>query len=175
MTNEFNFDVKHEDYKEWLNQIEQVSDADCSLLSEPDPYTKCVRSPEIQKSAAAKMDANGNIHAGNISAQNQGRPEDGAPPSPSPECTQILPDHFNLPLDVPLASQGGLPHGPRGSAKAAVHCAETGQLQETSIPRSAAYFRHRFPGARHGCEDPFDHHRPCVQQHHAEYLCPCDR
>ena len=61
MTNEFNFDVKHEDYKEWLNQIEQVSDADCSLLSEPDPYTKCVRSPEIQKSAAAKMDANGNI------------------------------------------------------------------------------------------------------------------
>lgn len=30
--------------------------------------TKCVRSPEIQKSAAAKMDANGNIHAGNISA-----------------------------------------------------------------------------------------------------------
>ena len=64
----FNFDVKHEDYKEWLNQIEQVSDADCSLLSEPDPYTKCVRSPEIQKSAAAKMDANGNIHAGNISA-----------------------------------------------------------------------------------------------------------
>lgn len=48
MTNEFNFDVKHEDYKEWLNQIEQVSDADCSLLSEPDPYTKCVRSPEIQ-------------------------------------------------------------------------------------------------------------------------------
>ena len=37
MTNEFNFDVKHEDYKEWLNQIEQVSDADCSLLSEPDP------------------------------------------------------------------------------------------------------------------------------------------
>lgn len=52
----------------WLNQIEQVSDADCSLLSEPDPYTKCVRSPEIQKSAAAKMDANGNIHAGNISA-----------------------------------------------------------------------------------------------------------
>ena len=40
MTNEFNFDVKHEDYKEWLNQIEQVSDADCSLLSEPDPYTK---------------------------------------------------------------------------------------------------------------------------------------
>ena len=28
----------------------------------------------------------------------------------------------------------------RGSAKAAVHCAETGRLQETSIPRSAAYF-----------------------------------
>ena len=26
MTNEFNFDVKHEDYKEWLNQIEQVSE-----------------------------------------------------------------------------------------------------------------------------------------------------
>lgn len=25
MTNEFNFDVKHEDYEEWLNQIEQVS------------------------------------------------------------------------------------------------------------------------------------------------------
>lgn len=68
MTNEFNFDVKHEDYKEWLNQIEQVSDADCSLLSEPDPYTKFVCSPEIQKSAAAKMDANGYIHAGNISA-----------------------------------------------------------------------------------------------------------
>lgn len=68
MTNEFNFDVKHEDYKEWLNQIEQVSDADCSLLSEPDPYTKCVRSPEIQKNADAQMDANGNIHAGNISA-----------------------------------------------------------------------------------------------------------
>ena len=68
MTNEFNFGVKHEDYKEWLNQIEQVSDADCSLLSEPDLYTKCVRSPEIQKSVAAKMDANGNIHAGNISA-----------------------------------------------------------------------------------------------------------
>lgn len=60
MTNEFNFDVKHEDYEEWLNQIEQVSDVDCSLLSEPDPYAKCVRSPEIQKSAAAKMDANGN-------------------------------------------------------------------------------------------------------------------
>lgn len=68
MTDEFNFDVKHEDYKEWLNQIEQVSDANCSLLSEPDPYTKCVRSPEIQKNADAKMDANGNIHAGNISA-----------------------------------------------------------------------------------------------------------
>lgn len=68
MTDEFNFDVKHEDYKEWLNQIEQVSDADCLLLSEPDPYTKCVRSPEIQKNADAKMDANGNIHAGNISA-----------------------------------------------------------------------------------------------------------
>ena len=38
MTNEFNFDVKHEDYEEWLNQIEQVSDADCFLLSESDPY-----------------------------------------------------------------------------------------------------------------------------------------
>ena len=23
MTNEFNFDVKHEDYEEWLNQIER--------------------------------------------------------------------------------------------------------------------------------------------------------
>ena len=67
MTNEFDFDVKHEDWEEWLRQIEQVSDVDYSLLSEQDPYTKCVRSPEIQKSAAAEMDANGNIHAGNIS------------------------------------------------------------------------------------------------------------
>ena len=38
MTNEFDFDVKHEDYEEWLNQIAQASDIDCPLLSEPDPY-----------------------------------------------------------------------------------------------------------------------------------------
>ena len=68
MTNKFDFDVKHEDYEEWLNQIEQVSDADCSLLSEPDPYAKCVRSAEIKKSVSAQMDASGNIHTGNISA-----------------------------------------------------------------------------------------------------------
>ena len=68
MTNEFDYDVKHEDYEEWLNQIEQVSDVDSPHLSEPDPYAKCVRTPKIQKSVAAKMDANGNIHAGNISA-----------------------------------------------------------------------------------------------------------
>ena len=68
MTNEFDFDVKHEDYEEWLDQIEQFSVLDYPLLSEPDPYTKCVRSLEIQKGATAKMDANGNIHAGNISA-----------------------------------------------------------------------------------------------------------
>lgn len=92
MTNEFNFDVKHEDYKEWLNQIEQVSDADCSLLSEPDLYTKCVRSPEIQKSAAAKMGANGNIHAGNISAywipQITLQREIGGQSIPSPDITK---------------------------------------------------------------------------------------
>ena len=68
MTNEFDFDVKHEDYEEWLNQIEQVSDIDGPHLSEPDPYAKCVRSPEIQKSLPAKIDASGNIHADNISA-----------------------------------------------------------------------------------------------------------
>ena len=54
MTNEFNFDVKHEDYEEWLNQIEQVSDADCSLLSDPNPYTKCVCSPESSERCCCK-------------------------------------------------------------------------------------------------------------------------
>ena len=54
MTNEFNFDVKHKDYKEWLNQIEQVSDADCSLLSDPNPYTKCVCSPESSERCCCK-------------------------------------------------------------------------------------------------------------------------
>ena len=68
MTNEFDFDVKHEDYEEWLSQIEQASDDDCPILSEPDPYAKCVRSPEIQNGAAAQMDADGNIRANNISA-----------------------------------------------------------------------------------------------------------
>ena len=68
MTHEFDFDVKHDEYEEWFSQISQVSENTCLKFSEPDPYTKCVRSTEIQKSAAAKMDANGNIHAGNISA-----------------------------------------------------------------------------------------------------------
>jgi len=92
MTNEFNFDVKHEDYEEWINQIGQVSDVDCSLLSEPDPYAKCVRSPEIQKSAAAKMDANGNIHAGNISAywipQSRSKGKLAGQSIPSPDITK---------------------------------------------------------------------------------------
>ena len=68
MTNEFDFDVKHEDYEEWLSQIEQASDDDCPMHSEPDPYVKCVRTPEIQNGAAAQTDADGNIHADNISA-----------------------------------------------------------------------------------------------------------
>ena len=68
MTNEFDFDVKHEDYEEWLSQIEQLEDNDCLILFEPDPYAKCVCSPEIQRSATAQIDTDGNIHAGNISA-----------------------------------------------------------------------------------------------------------
>lgn len=68
MTNEFDFDVKHEDYEEWLNQIAQASDIDCPLLSEPDPYAKCVCSSEIPKGASVKMDAEGKIHTDNISA-----------------------------------------------------------------------------------------------------------
>ena len=68
MTREFDFDVKHDDYEEWLIQIEQSEDNDCLILSEPDPYAKCVRSPEIQRNLAAQIDADGNIHAGNISA-----------------------------------------------------------------------------------------------------------
>ena len=46
MTNEFDFDVKHEDYEEWLSQIEQSEDSDCLTLSEPDPYAKRVHSAE---------------------------------------------------------------------------------------------------------------------------------
>ena len=88
MTNEFNFDVKHEDYKEWLNQIEQVSNTDCSLFSEPDSYTNCVRSPEIQKNADAKMDANGismqaiSLHTGYRRSRSKGKLAGQSIPSP---------------------------------------------------------------------------------------------
>ena len=68
MTNEFDFDVKHKDYEEWLSQIEQSEDSDCLTLSEPDPYAKCVHSAEIKKSVSAQMNSDGNIHANNISA-----------------------------------------------------------------------------------------------------------
>ena len=68
MTNEFDFDVTHKDYEEWISQIEQSEDNDCLILFESDPYAKCVRSAEIKKSVSAQMDAGGNIHAGNISA-----------------------------------------------------------------------------------------------------------
>ena len=68
MTNEFDFDATHKDYEEWLRQIEQSEDNDCLILSEPDPYTKCVHPAEIKKSVSAQMDADGNIHANNVSA-----------------------------------------------------------------------------------------------------------
>ena len=68
MTNEFDYDVKHEDYEEWLSQIEQTSDDNCPMLSDPDPYAKCVHSLEIQKCAITQIDVTGNIHVGNISA-----------------------------------------------------------------------------------------------------------
>lgn len=44
MTNEFDFDVKHEDYEEWLNQIEQASDVDCppNFLSQTLTQNVCV-------------------------------------------------------------------------------------------------------------------------------------
>ena len=67
MTNEFDFDVKHEDYEEWLSQIEQASD-DCPILFEPDPYAKCIRPTETQRAESAQMDADGNLHADNLSA-----------------------------------------------------------------------------------------------------------
>ena len=50
------------------HQIELASDDDCPTLAESNPYAKCMRSPEIQPSATAQIDASGNIHAGNISA-----------------------------------------------------------------------------------------------------------
>ncbi len=68
MTNEFDFDVKHGDYEEWLSQIEQASEDDCPKIPELNPYAKCVRSTEIQRTESAQMDADGNIHADNISA-----------------------------------------------------------------------------------------------------------
>lgn len=33
MINEFDFDVKHEDYEEWHSQIEQTSNDDFPMLS----------------------------------------------------------------------------------------------------------------------------------------------
>ena len=44
MTHEFDFDVKHDDYKEWFSQISPASENIYLKFSEPDPYAKCVRS-----------------------------------------------------------------------------------------------------------------------------------
>ena len=68
MTNEFDFDVKHEDYEEWISQIEQASDDDCPKIPELNPYAKCVRSEEDLNGVSGKTDADGNLHADNISA-----------------------------------------------------------------------------------------------------------
>ena len=39
MTNEFNFDVKHEDYEEWLNQIERKRQVFLRIFKSSDfPY-----------------------------------------------------------------------------------------------------------------------------------------
>ena len=46
MTHEFDFDVKHDDYKEWFSQISHASENIYLKFSEPDPYAKCVRSQE---------------------------------------------------------------------------------------------------------------------------------
>ena len=54
MTNEFDFDATHKDYEEWLSQIEQSEDNDCLILSEPDPYAKCVNANIKVSHSAAK-------------------------------------------------------------------------------------------------------------------------
>ena len=59
MTHEFDFDVKHDDYKEWFSQISHASE---------NIYLKCVRSQESSNRISAKTDADGNIHADNLSA-----------------------------------------------------------------------------------------------------------
>lgn len=68
MTNEFDFDVKHDDYEKWLSQINQADENDYLKFSDPDPYAKCVRSQESSNRIFAKTDVDGNIHADNLSA-----------------------------------------------------------------------------------------------------------
>ena len=68
MTHEFDFDVKHDDYKEWFSQISHASENIYLKFSEPDPYAKCVRSQESSNRISAKTDADGNIHSDNLSA-----------------------------------------------------------------------------------------------------------
>ena len=68
MTNEFDFNVKQDDYEEWFSQISQTEENNCLKFSAPDPYAKCVRSQESSNRISAKTDADGNIHADNLFA-----------------------------------------------------------------------------------------------------------
>lgn len=68
MTNEFNFDVKHEDYEEWLNQIEQVSVLIAHyFLSQTLTLNVYVRQ-KFRKVLLQRWMPTEIIHAGNISA-----------------------------------------------------------------------------------------------------------
>ena len=107
-----------------------------------------------------------------------GRTHSTPPSSGTPNVLNSLSKGcLHLPVDVPLRrSGGGLPHGPSRRSEAAIQTVlERADCKNAPLPRSAPHLRHSLPGTRHGRQDPFDDHRPCVQQHHAEHLRPCHR
>ena len=86
-----------------------------------------------------------------------------------------VPAERQFPLDVPIPEERRLPSGPRRGAEEAVRRTEAGWLPRRPLPRFAAHFRYQRLGARDGCKNSIHGHRPCVQCHHAERVCPCHR
>ena len=50
----------------------------------------------------------------------------------------------------------------------------TAGLRRGELMFDPDFFRHTYDKILK-YQDPVHHHRPCVQQYYAEYLCPCDR
>ncbi len=96
-------------------------------------------------------------------------------PAPRLGDPGTVPAERHLPVDVPIPQKRGLPAGPHRGAEEAVRRAEVGGLPRRPLPRSAAHLCHQRPGAWDGCKNSIHGHRPCVQCHHAERVCPCHR